>query len=349
MRKCITLEELENLEKAIKTTKSGSAKERLKLVYQYMLGLKIEEVADLNCVSKRTVNRCVKKYKEGGISALNPIYSKGAPRKISHHIHVLIAEIIETKFPKDYDLPQSYQWTLSLIKRMIELRFNISLSISAVFVLMERINFSYTVPTYTLARANKVKQEEFKKRFTHLRKQLHFGDIDHILFQDESAIRDYLALQKCWFPKGRQRIIKTYRQHLTVKLLGILNYETGHIYCEEREKYNAQTFVEFISNVLSIYTEGKIVMILDNARIHHAKVTKEFLGKYTNKLQLEFLPAYSPQFNLIEGLWGWMKSTVIRNRFFSKLYEVKKVVRDFVDYVNTVPNKVIERLCLRIN
>jgi putative transposase len=48
-------------------------------------------------------------------------------------------------------------------------------------------------------------------------------------------IRDYQAITKTWFEKGRQRIIPTYGKHKGVKLLGVLNYETGHVYCKEAE------------------------------------------------------------------------------------------------------------------
>ncbi len=46
-------------------------------------------------------------------------------------------------------------------------------------------------------------------------------------------IRDYQVITKTWFEKGRQRIIPTYGKHRGIKLLGVLNYETGYIYCEE--------------------------------------------------------------------------------------------------------------------
>ena len=65
--------------------------------------------------------------------------------------------------------------------------------------------------------------------------------------------------------------IPTYGKHSGVKLMGILNYETGCIYCEEHEKYDAEVFLQFLKNILSQYPTGKIVMVLDNARIHHAK------------------------------------------------------------------------------
>ena len=47
-------------------------------------------------------------------------------------------------------------------------------------------------------------------------------EIDTILFEDESMIRDYQAIMKTWFPVGQQRIIPTYGKHEGVKLVGCL-------------------------------------------------------------------------------------------------------------------------------
>ena len=147
------------------------------------------------------------------------------------------------------------------------------------------------------------------KNWRRLKKILN-EEIDYLLFEDESMIRDYQALQKTWFAKGNQRIIQTYGKHEGVKLVGFLNYETGEVYVEEHKTYNAEVFKIFLQNVLKKYPQGKIVMILDNAKIHHAKLLKEFLEK-NPRLQLEFLPPYSPNLNIIEELWLWLKNTVI--------------------------------------
>lgn len=160
-------------------------------------------------------------------------------------------------------------------------------------------------------------------------------------------IRDYQAIQKTWFLKGKQRIIPTYGKHEGVKLLGVLNYETGHVYCNEEKNYNAEIFLKFLENVLKLYPVGKIVMILDNARIHHAKLLKPFLQE-NNRLQLVFLPPYSPQFNLIEGLWGWLKSEIINNVFYTSVGEIRKAVKDFINSINQTREQIIDRLCVRM-
>ncbi len=89
-------------------------------------------------------------------------------------------------------------------------------------------------------------------------------------------IGDYQAIEKTWFLKAHQRIIPTYGKHEGVKLVGILNYETGYVYCIERKKYDAEIFLQFLKEVLALYPKGKIVMVLDNARIHHAKLLQPF-------------------------------------------------------------------------
>jgi transposase len=160
-------------------------------------------------------------------------------------------------------------------------------------------------------------------------------------------IRDYQAIMKSWFPKGEQRIIPTYGKHWGVKLVGILNYETGSVYVEEHEKYDAKVFLGFLENVLMKYPSGKIVMICDNAKIHHAILLDDFLAS-NPRLQLMFLPAYSPKLNLIEGLWGWLKDSVINNVFFKNVQKIRVAVRQFITWVNSVPEQVIDRLCVQL-
>lgn len=161
-------------------------------------------------------------------------------------------------------------------------------------------------------------------------------------------IRDYQALQHTWFLKGRQRIIPTYGKHQSVKLIGTLNYETGELFCVEEKRYDAEVFLRFLQKVLERYQSGKIALILDNARIHHAKLIQPFLSKNRHRLELVFLPPYSPDLNLIEGLWKWLKSDIIHNVFYSSVYEIQKNVKAFIQELNRTPEKVINRLCVKL-
>ncbi|AQQ55521.1 IS630 family transposase (plasmid) [Planococcus lenghuensis] len=153
---------------------------------------------------------------------------------------------------------------------------------------------------------------------------------------------------RTWFLRGKQRIIPTFGQHKGVKLIGTLDYETGEIFCIEEEQYDAKTFLHFLQKLLTVYPTGKIVMVLDNARIHHAKLIQPFLDEHRNRLELVFLPPYSPQLNLMEGVWKWLKAAVIHNVFFGSARKIKLAVRTFLKDVDQRRAEVIDRLCVRL-
>ncbi len=160
-------------------------------------------------------------------------------------------------------------------------------------------------------------------------------------------IRDYQALSRIWFAKGQQKIIPTYGKHWGAKLIGTLDYETGEVFCIQEERYTAKEFLSFLEKVIDKYNGEKIVMISDNARIHHAKRIQPFLEQHKNLLTLVYLPPYSPNLNMIEELWGWLKSSVINNVFFDSVQKIRKAVQGFVRHINKTPEVTMNRLCMQ--
>ena len=116
----------------------------------------------------------------------------------------------------------------------------------------------------------------------------------------------------------------------------------------QEEQYTAVEFLHFLEKVIAYYPNERIVMVLDNARIHHAKLLQPFLEKHKDHFEFLFLPPYSPDLNLIEGLWKWMKSTVIYNVFFSNVGQIQQAVQGFIQTINQQPLKTVDRLCLKL-
>lgn len=67
-----------------------------------------------------------------------------------------------------------------------------------------------------------------------------------------------------------------------------------------------------------------------------------------NRLKLMFLPPYDSDLNLIEGLWGWLKSSVVNNVFFKNLFGVQVVIQNFIETINKVPAQTIDRLYVKM-
>jgi transposase len=168
------------------------------------------------------------------------------------------------------------------------------------------------------------------------------------LFEDEAMIRDYQAIQYTWFEKGKQRIIRTTGKHRGVKLFSTVDYVMGKIIWQEDEEYTADKFLVFLQKVVAAYPTGKIVMVLDNARIHHAKLLEPFLNQQGGRLEFVFLPPYSPELNIVEGLWKWLKSDVVNNVFYHTVAEIRKNVHEFMEVIMKDPLNIIDRLCIRL-
>lgn len=88
-------------------------------------------------------------------------------------------------------------------------------------------------------------------------------------------------------------------------------------------------------------------MMLDNSCIQHVKLLKDCLGD-TPRLQLVFLPPCSSKLNLLEGVWKWLKDNIINNTFYPMVKEIKSVVQNFINYINTCNQRVIDRLCIKL-
>lgn len=95
-----------------------------------------------------------------------------------------------------------------------------------------------------------------------------------------------------WSEKGKQPMIqeKQYKRE-RITLFGAVNPIFGEIIVQQADKGNGITFLKFLKKIIRFYknTTGKIHLILDNVRYHHAKILKPFLEKNKHKIELMFL------------------------------------------------------------
>ena len=169
-----------------------------------------------------------------------------------------------------------------------------------------------------------------------------------LIYIDASHIRDYQGLQRAWFPVGEQKKIQTYGHHAKVTLYGGLNYCTGEVFIQEYEKVNAVTFLDYLEkprNYLIGKGYVKIYLILDNARVHHAKMLIPFKQKYQGVLKFLYLPPYSPNLNKIEELWRWLKSESVYNKFHKTVNDIRISVCAFIENILHNTQEVLNRLC----
>lgn len=70
--------------------------------------------------------------------------------------------------------------------------------------------------------------------------------------------------------------------------------------------------VEFLGHLLR-QRAGKLLVIWDGLPAHRSRVVKDFVAQHRGRLEVEFLPAYAPELNPVEYLWGYWKQQELPN------------------------------------
>lgn len=131
-----------------------------------------------------------------------------------------------------------------------------------------------------------------------------------VFYADESLISLIPYIGKTWaFPelKPIARVSGKRGQHIgvtaAVNRQGRMCFEIT----KEKERFTAKVFIRFLKKMHLEFPQRKIILIVDGAPIHKAKIVKAF-EKDSTWLTLEILPAYSPEENPTEKLWGFVKT-----------------------------------------
>lgn len=135
-----------------------------------------------------------------------------------------------------------------------------------------------------------------------------------------------------WQLKGEKGTINvnanTGRKRINV--LGALNLnDLSVIPFLTEESCNSARIVEFLLKVRELYPDKTITIILDNAGYNHAEYTTIFAEWYN--IELFFLPLYSPNLNLIERLWKFIKKILVHNKYYETFNEFKEAVANLFD------------------
>ena len=131
------------------------------------------------------------------------------------------------------------------------------------------------------------------------------GKID-ICYFDESGFSIASNIPYFWSPIGKTAIIKTIAAK-RINLLGLLSKQ-GKLYTSIVDgKVNSDTVIKVFDEFVETLSKPTIV-VLDNASFHKSKKFKANIARWANRgLTLFYLPPYSPQLNIIETLWRFMK------------------------------------------
>jgi transposase len=219
--------------------------------------------------------------------------------------------------------------------------------------LLVRLGCSFHKASSFLFKADTDKQEEFVKGY----------EEDKPKVQKESGRRYFIdgvhplygleVVFYCWLLVGQRFEVGVGGGRKRLNILGA--------YCPDDMEYldrryadknlNAQSVIELFGLMMARHDETKCFLIyLDNARYQHAKVLKEWIAQVKAErgvtFELKHLPAYSPNLNLIERLWKFLRKEALQkwHPTFEAMQEaVAGVLDNLKDYAEQLKTLMTEK------
>jgi transposase len=149
-----------------------------------------------------------------------------------------------------------------------------------------------------------------------------------LLYLDECEVHLHPTLTKVWTLRGVRPIVPAAGVNQRLCVYGALNYRTGQSHYLVHPRKNAQQFGEFLRQLLEAQSERRIVLVIDNASYHRTRPILALLQDHADHAFVLWLPRYSPELNLIEGLWGYLKRSALNNYFFGDIPTLQAAIHD---------------------
>lgn len=312
MPKFLTDEQVLVLRSTHKTLRDKRLADRIKAVLSLSEGFSYEDIARILLLDEVTLRRYVKQFQEHGIDGLLEYHFTGGQSSLTP-----LQEQRLTRF-----LAINTQRTVKEIVEHIQGAYRVSYSVVGATKLLHRLGFSYKKPKIVPGKADVKRQERFLAAYEKLKTRM--GKDDHLYFVDATHPQHNTKPSYGWILKGKanDKLIKTNSGRARLNINGALDLKTRQTVVLSEETINAKSVIRLGNTLLKKHPKGKIYIILDNAKHHHARLVTAWRTKH-RQIKFLFLPPYSPNLNLIERLWRFFHQKVTWNHYFETFEEFK--------------------------
>ena len=206
-----------------------------------------------------------------------------------------VKQIIIDKTPEQYKM-RFMLWTRQAISGLAKQLYGIDLSLRCVTNYMKRWGYTCQRPTKKAYFMDNVKVNRFmKEEYPAINKRAKLEKAE-IYWGDETGIDNQEHYQRGFAPKGQPPVIGAESKRERVNMMSAINNYGTIRFMMFDDNMNQQRLIEFMRRLINDVSH-KVYLILDNLRVHHGKKVTAWLEKHKDKIEIFYLPAYSPELN----------------------------------------------------
>jgi transposase len=232
-------------------------------------------------------------------------------------------------------------WTSVLIRVLIWREFGVLYNCQYVCTLLHNLGFSFQKARFVSDQLDAVRRQHWlEQEWPRILRaaQRHKG---LILFEDEASFAQWGSLSYTWARRGQQPEVKTSGKRKGYKVFGAIEHCSGRLFCQGIEgRFNSESYQRFLQMILEQTTQP-LFLIHDGARYHTSAATQAFVAAHRDRITVEPLPSYSPDYNPIEYLWKKTKKRATHNQYFQEFAALTVSVDKALAYFATHPDPVL--------
>jgi transposase len=277
---------------------------RTRAVRAVLGGMTQAQAARVFGVHHNAVNRWIKRYREGGWAGLAERRRGRRPGEqpaLSQSQQQEVIALVRDSTPDQLGLA-GFLWTRDAVAELISQRHGLQLARTTVGGYLRGWGFSPQRPQRRALEQNPAAvarwlAEEFPAIRAQARRE---GGV--VLWLDEMGIRSDAAAGRSWAPVGRTPVITGTGKRFRVNMLSAISNQGMLRFRLFTGSFSGRVFIDFLRRLLRDSRGRRVHLIVDGHPVHRSKLVSAWVGRHAERIELHFLPGYSPQLNPVELL-----------------------------------------------
>lgn len=304
-------------------------------------GMTNKETADIVGISITHASTIWQTFLRGGIEAIKPKArgrGHGEKRRLTAEQEAAVQKLLVDKTPDQLKLPFAL-WTREAVHMAIRERFGIDMPLRTISDYLKRWGFTPQKPVKRAYEQNPEKvthwlDTEYPKiaaRAKQEKAEIHWGD--------ETGIQNDAYNTRGFSPKGKAPVVRLNAKKSKINMISTVTNHGKTRFMIFRETMTAKVLITFMSRLVKD-SDRKVFLILDNLRVHHGKKVKKWIETNEMKIEVFYLPPYTPELNPDEYLNGDLKCRIRSGLPARSQNDLERKTRSFMKTLQKRPKHV---------
>lgn len=114
-------------------------------------------------------------------------------------------------------------------------------------------------------------------------------------------------------------------------VFGAVDYGSGRVVWRLAARKSGDGFATFLAQVAATWPDDHLVLVMDNVSYHRSPVVRAWWAAQDGRVTPLWLPVYTPNLNLMERVWRFLKQKLACHRFWHDVAGLEATAATLLD------------------